>query len=531
MGWLRSHQLLFGTIVVGVVARVVFWAATDRRFEDALITIKHAKNAVNGHGLVHHLGEDRVQGFTSALSVLVPIPGELIAADGGLVAMRLASLVAFAVAAVYAYRIAQELQLTTWPTAFVLAYLALDQNQIFYGMAGMETQIAVAVLLAGIYYMLNEDFARTGISLGLALLARPDFVLWVVPAYVFLLLRNPRNAVGAGSISAAIVAPWVLFTTAYYGSPVPHTIEAKSLVFSPAMPTATDLSGWLTFAGDQLQFHRHDWSFLAPFLEKSLVVDTPLPYSLLKVFAFLVAGLAIIGACATWSRAAWRPAITFVLLYIAYVIAFQNLISYFLWYYQPVLAVVILLAAAGLDRLTAPRPKIAVVIAACGALLYSIQLPFTIPLDADVQHGIEDRVRMPLGQYLERAVRPGQTITSEPSGYVGYYTNGTLYDFPGLTSPTVADTLKKVSADYRNPWSIVYLMHPDWAVMRPGELDAMTQTYPRTAKHYVTVRQFQVPLSQPSLHWMGTRMSNIDREFSVLRRIPLRKSGGSRPSR
>jgi hypothetical protein len=52
-----------------------------------------------------------------------------------------------------------------------------------------------------------------------------------------------------------------------------------------------------------------------------------------------------------------------------------------------------------------------------------------LPLDASIQHNIEDRVRAPLGRDLQREVEPGQTIASESAGYVGYESNATLYDF------------------------------------------------------------------------------------------------------
>ena len=170
-----------------------------------MITIKFDKNLADGFGLVHNLGEGHVQGFTSALSVLVPMPGELIYHGGGFLFIRLASVACFALAAVYAYRIAGELELGSWPTGFVLAFLALDQNQVFFGIAGMETQIAVAVLFAGFYYVLVEDYPKSGVALGLALLARPDFALWVAPAYAFLIIRNYRKALRAAALSAAIV--------------------------------------------------------------------------------------------------------------------------------------------------------------------------------------------------------------------------------------------------------------------------------------------------------------------------------------
>ena len=103
----RDNVMLVAFVVLGVIARIVFWAATDRKLDDAMITIKFDKNLADGFGLVHNFGEGHVQGFTSALSVLVPMPGELIYHGGGFLFIRLASVACFALAAVYAYRIAR----------------------------------------------------------------------------------------------------------------------------------------------------------------------------------------------------------------------------------------------------------------------------------------------------------------------------------------------------------------------------------------------------------------------------------------
>src|SRR5262245_65197842 len=81
-------------IPTAIAARLVFWIVTQRVWEDALITITHARNAVEGLGLTHHAGEPLTHGFTSAISVLVPLAGEIVSPGAGLLALRLASLVA-----------------------------------------------------------------------------------------------------------------------------------------------------------------------------------------------------------------------------------------------------------------------------------------------------------------------------------------------------------------------------------------------------------------------------------------------------
>ena len=74
-------------------------------------------------------------------------------------------------------------------------------------------------------------------------------------------------------------------------------------------------------------------------------------------------------------------------------------------------------------------------------------LPYRTAVESKIQHDIEDKVHVKAGDYLGQVVRPGQTVTTESSGYLGYDTNGTWYDFPGLESPTVVDTIRKAGAE------------------------------------------------------------------------------------
>jgi hypothetical protein len=537
--WARARSyaaenlMLVAFIFLGVTARIVFWAATDRKIDDAMITIKFDKNLADGFGLIHNLGEGHVQGFTSALSVLVPMPGELIYHGGGFLFIRLASVACFALAAVYAYRIAGELELGRWPTGFILAFLALDQNQVFFGVAGMETQIAVAVLLAGVYYVLIEDYPRSGVALGLALLARPDFALWVAPAYAFLIIRNYRQALRAAALSAAIVGPWLIFTWIYYGSPVPNTITAKNNAFVPDFPSVTHPGAWINFVGDQLSAaaSAHAWTIFAPFYEAAFLIHAPISYDLAKAIAFLVAALAVIGALSTMRRASFMPVIAYILLFAAYRVLYLR-IGYFEWYGVPAVAALVLVAGVGLDRIcrwvsTASRGRFSPAMVAAApavllALVYAVALPFRTVVEARVQHDIEDKVRDPVGRYVGEVVKPGETITSESSGYVGYYTNATLYDFPGLESPRVVSTLQK-SSDTSHPvhslLGLAELLHSDWLVLRPWEAPAPAGTSPEAAPQYTEVRRFSVP-SQAPISFHGFDVNNIDRDFIIYRRKP-----------
>jgi hypothetical protein len=536
--WVRSNQMLAAAMATGLVARIVFWIATDRRLDDALITIKFDKNLANGFGMVHNLGAGHVQGFTSALSVLVPLPGELIAPGGGFAVIRVVSLACFLAGMVYANRICRTLRLGPWPTGFVLAYLALDFLQVYFGVVGMETQMATAVLLAGVFYVLTNDYTKSGVALGLAILARPDFILWVGPALLYLLWRNRRGGVRSVLLAAAVLAPWLIFTTVYYGSPIPNTIPAKSAAFAPTLPSLLHPGAWLHFLHVKLNQHSNEWMAISPFYEKALVLKAPATKWLLEVVALVVVALAVVGAVRTWRVRSLLPALAYILLFEAYKIVFLT-IGYYDWYGPPGFAVLMIFAAVGLDtvcnliaralpgRRRVSGPALAAVPAVCLAVAYAVPLPFFTVSERRIQR-IEDNVRAPLGRYLGEVVPVGQTYTSESSGYVGWYTNGTLYDFPGMESPRVSQLERAKGLNWSNnhspagvgsPQTIAYYLRPDWVVLRPFEFATFRARFPAVAKDYRLVRWFGNPNASAEIQVGGMTYLSTDRAFAVLRHM------------
>ena len=112
----------------------------------------------------------------------------------------------------------------------------------------METQIAVAVLFAGVYYVLVEDYPKSGVALGLAVLARPDFVLWVAPAYVFLIVRNTGEALcgpaALGGDRRSLADLHLRSTTARRSRTRSPRRTTPSSRTSPASPTS---GAWIDF--------------------------------------------------------------------------------------------------------------------------------------------------------------------------------------------------------------------------------------------------------------------------------------------
>ena len=531
----RADVMLRGFIAAAVAARLVFWTTTNRMFEDGLTTITHARNVPLGLGLVHHAGEGNVHGFTSAIGVLIPLAGELVHQGSGMLAMRVASLIAVCIALVYARLICRDLRLGAFPTAFVLAYLAFDQNMIFYGMSGMETQVAVTVILGGVYHVRRQDLVASGIWLGLAPLARPEFVLWVAPALAYLALVNLRRGIAAGGIAGAIVAPWIVFTTAYYGSPIPNTVVAKAAVSPiPAILSNGSPLPWLEWLFGQVTGHIELLLYhFEPFHEVWSTAAAPLPGPVLIVIAVVVADLFAIGLVASRQVAGWWPALAFVGLFFAYRVYFIPTINYYDWYLPPFLALVMIVVAAGLQRIYVWRPMITKFLSVALAFAFAMHVPFSFGVESKVQ-AVENEVRTNVAEYLKATVPPGESVTSESAGYIGFYGGVKLFDYPGLTSKTSVRALQALPPDQRDLPHLVAALRPDWLVLRPWELNSLREQFPEIAAEYQVVRVFQMSgVSDAQLDadgantisFGGLSETDVDEKFIVLRKNCATQSG------
>jgi hypothetical protein len=520
--------MLLAFMAGAVAARVVFWAITNRMFDDALTTITHARNVPLGLGLVHHPGEGHVHGFTSALGVLIPLVGELIREGSGMLAMRLASLAAVCVALAYARFLCRDLRIGPFPTAFLLAYLAFDQNMIFFGMSGMETQVAVAILLAGLYHVRRADFIVAGIWLGLAPLVRPEFVLWLAPAFLYLAYINLRRSFASAGIAAAIVTPWLVFTTLYYGSPIPNTIIAKSTSNPiPSLVADGSLGPWFDWLLSQISGHIVILIYhLQPFREVWSTAATPIPSPVLIAVAIVVLYFFVLGlAAARKMRDLW-PALGFLVLFFAYRIYFIPAINYYEWYLPPFLAVLMVIVALGMQRMSVSLPAVPRTVAVVLSVAFAIHMPFSFAVDRQAQT-IDDQVRTNAALYLESTVQPGQSVVSESAGYIGFYGDVKLYDYPGLTSKASVRALQALPPKERDIPHLIASVNPDWLVMRPWELDALRAELPDVAARYEVEKVFEASgVSEANLNTPGaTRIDvagyevyDVDAKFMVLKR-------------
>jgi hypothetical protein len=95
---------------------------------------------------------------------------------------------------------------------------------------------------------------------------------------------------------------------------------------------------------------------------------------------------------------------------------------------------------------------------------------------------IEGQVRGAIGRWLrDHAKSNRETVFLEPLGFIGFYSQLKMLDFPGLCSPEVVAARRRASStSYPFSWSeIIAMLQPDWLVLRPFERDSITQREPQ----------------------------------------------------
>jgi hypothetical protein len=106
----------------------------------------------------------------------------------------------------------------------------------------------------------------------------------------------------------------------------------------------------------------------------------------------------------------------------------------------------------------------------------------------------------------------------EPLGYIGFYSQLKMLDFPGLSSREVVEARKRTSTD--RAAALIRELQPDWLVLRSQEVRIITEADPTLLTHtYSLAKTFDASRSVTSLEWLpGRNYLVIDQTYVVFRR-------------
>ena len=111
-----------------------------------------------------------------------------------------------------------------------------------------------------------------------------------------------------------------------------------------------------------------------------------------------------------------------------------------------------------------------------------------------------------------------ETVFLEPLGYIGYFSQLRIYDFPGLASPEVVAARKKLGTE---DWTQLILeWKPDWLVLRPSEAESIHhKNQGLLTQAYSLVKIFDVSKHLESYRWIPGRHYLLgDQTFMIFKR-------------
>jgi len=483
---LRPHWPVISAMLLALGVRLL---AGPRLIDDAYITFRYARNLLDGLGFVYNAGQ-RVQGTTTPLYTL------LMAGLAGVLGTRnfptlawVVNALADALAVAVLYRLGRELSGQRGLALTLGVLWALSPMSVTFSIGGMETSLYILLLLLALDSYVRRRTMQSALWCGLALLTRPDAALVVIPLFAHMAwskvkvrklgswragkLEGWKNVVPWHEIVllAGVLAPWTIFATLYFGSPLAHSIVAKSAAYRVS-PYSAFVRLWQHYS--------------TPFFEH-LVFGTrwwPAVGLILHTTLYVAGGQQMVRR----NSRAW-PLVLFPPLYFAAFSLANPLI--FRWYLAPPLPMYFLgILVGGWELVRIVNCELRIgdwgqrgIGVGLVLVLVALELnAYTLHPD----HGLErpapqmawyklELLYREVAQALDGEVTPQTTLAAGDIGVLGYYTGARILDCVGLVSP---EALAYYPAD-ESIYVINYAIAPDLILDHRPEWVVTLEVYAR----------------------------------------------------
>ena len=531
-------------LAVSALIPIGFVLYTNQVWEDFFITYRHSENLVRGFGLVYSPGE-RVHGFTSALNTMLPaLFAWLTQAEDfrtPLFLYRVVSwggLVLALVATSGVVRDGLEPGKLRWRLAAFFPLIAVLEIKITaFAMNGQETGLLLGFLVPAFVIAFRGwpkgSSLVGGICFAGLMYTRPDGFVYALAIVIgaFAFCSQPRvqflhSVFRSIVIGIGLYLPWMIFTQGYYGAIVPHTVIAKSGTeyypnpgFDLLAPVVAGFAklpermcGALAAIYDFQRFEPGSWP--------AWIRDAALLLELAAVTYWIIPTRDRLGRLASLVS-------LFILCYLTY----ASLIAYSCpWYYPPLSFFSIL----ALLRMSVTLPGhlakwgpafLAPLLVAALLGFFSFIFAYSLPALRLKQEVVDWGHRRVLGLWLREHVADREAVYLEPLGYIGYFSQRKMLDWPGLVSPEVVRARRKIGR-ISYPWGsylwakVAEELKPEWIVARPTEVEQMKASA-RLTRDYQLVKVFNAAEKIIAAgEFYGCSITYSDAVFLIYRRRP-----------
>ncbi len=492
------------TILIALVMALTLFAhvlPTPRTIDDAFITFRYSRNIVSGAGFVYNPGVYTL-GTTTPLYTL--LMASISAITGGQdfpwYALTVNALAATGTAALLVL-IVRQLTGNLWMGLVIGALWGISPVSVTFAVGGMETSLNNLWLVAAFYAFLVKRPVWLGVLAALAFLTRIDTVIFTGPLLLYhlgehwltardkpLIERIPWRTWLAGLL---VVLPWLLFAWAYFGSPVPNSISAKSVAY--VLPAGSAFT----------QLFR---AYIVPFSEFQLVGSVGV-----MVLTALYGGLLLIGLLHIFKKhPRFIPLVIYPWVYVLVFSVANPLI--FRWYTAPPLPALMVTLVAGVwalvEAIQVARPnwRVGTVTAAGLALFWGAASLSGWAITPDhgpsrpapemAWHQIELYYQQ-IGTQLREdyGVTPVTRVASGDIGAVGYFSGATIVDTVGLVTPELSvyypidPALVVPDQNYAIPPQLIYDTNPEYLVTMEAFVRLGLATEPRFQAAYQLITE------------------------------------------
>jgi hypothetical protein len=458
----QTSIVVCGIILIGVLVRllVLLWA-DGTMVDDAYISLRYAENLLAGKGLVYNEGA-RVLGASSVIypfwiALLLRMSHGL----GAAYAIGISNLVAFALAAWGIWVICSPVSRRC--AILVLIVFSTFVRFVDNSTIGMETPLFVLLMVASLYLLNKERLGWLSLVIALSILVRPEGVLWAIAVLVVLALKRMRPGLRQFVPGALLLGAWVVFSVAYYGSPIPQSVRAKSAWFvhlgsDGALATIGNVYGALSL------LELDDTLMRAPWLRPGVII-----------FSVLTVGLFIYGAAKFIRKRSVLSALPVLfVLYLAFYLAgrCQMLFS---WYGIPSGLAYVITVIFGMGYLTGrlgDRWTRGAWMKAAGVALTAGLLVMTVMVWKETRLPYYRLIRNSYemaGRFVYENSGVDDRVCTFEIGMIGYSARRFVYDMGGLVSPEIASLYTNESSG--SPISeVLERFEPEFVVLDESHL-------------------------------------------------------------
>lgn len=242
-GAVRFNLLSLGAVtLITVITLIVAAGMWGWTYDDAYIIYRYARNFADGQGMVYNPGQHYLGTSSAAYTLVLALLYKLLP---GLDFLILGSIVSFVSLMACGMLVWSMGALGQRPLTGLLAALTVVANPLMLHSWGGEMPMLVAFVLAAIACYWRGFDLPAGLFLGLAVLTRQDSLVLVALVGAHSLLLRRRLPWRLMATFAPVLAPWVLYTSFFFGSPLPGTLEAK---------IAQGKAGWPFFLSGSIEW-------------------------------------------------------------------------------------------------------------------------------------------------------------------------------------------------------------------------------------------------------------------------------------